>query len=705
MGWGVVATALYGFSQRAEFRAYFDRPSKLITVSDFPIADFDRTIEVETKDVVRRSGVRTRFGKDEPGDYFALPPGDAGTLSIRFQKPAGYLLDIWPNVPVTDPNTYQLDLRTDRTQTWRTVLRDKPHHWGNLLTYMDKELAEELRLAASIELRVSAVNRGTEEIRVLNWLWVRAHEPIRPDFYVFPGLFGAWGVLFSVLGLVWALSSPRNAARALVVAGVIVVVALLAWVNRDGPIFSHGTSYWRLKWAVFGLGLVLSFTGKLSNRGFLLVTAPLWLAVVSNWFWYEAANNAYGYLHGSVDNWTRYGREMKLFTSGLGFFSGGFNEREPLYILFIHLFGKLFGATTFSHLNLTLFLMTFGAVLSYVAGGLLIGRPWITLLLGTSLCYFRFHHSVISDFQRESLSFPLIGLATFAMFYRSDGSFGLKGRGLFLVALSVLLVLTRSVFLTSIILMVGIAVATRILARKWGWRLPQRVEWAVLALVVLAPILAQAPIKANQARIHGSASYFSEQYARWIANVEFQDRLGSPGFPTRQEFLSDSFAGPKITYFEYLFKLRSFHDLLKMNYEGLGAVLSHHAGYLLQGLKQSGHVGRWQLLLVLAFFALWVSIREKSWVLFWLAIWYLAQNAYAFHLFKRGMIGVRHVDHAFFTLVVLFGLTLRKTVDHASTELAPRLERLILGVRSRVELGGNPRASEPTPAARGPRNG
>lgn len=69
---------------------------------------------------------------------------------------------------------------------------------------------------------------------------------------------------------------------------------------------------------------------------------------------------------------------------------------------------------------------------------------------------------------------------------------------------------------------------------------------------------------------HGDWRWPSYGYARWNANVEFPDRLGTPGFPTVEEFKKSPYAGPRISYGEYLFSLHTPFHLVK--YQILGWV-------------------------------------------------------------------------------------------------------------------------------------
>ncbi len=50
--------------------------------------------------------------------------------------------------------------------------------------------------------------------------------------------------------------------------------------------------------------------------------------------------------------------------------------------------------------------------------------------------------------------------------------------------------------------------------------------------------------------------------ARWNAKFEFPERLGTSRFPSVEEFEQSRYAGPQITYREYLFKLHSLPTLI-----------------------------------------------------------------------------------------------------------------------------------------------
>jgi hypothetical protein len=87
-------------------------------------------------------------------------------------------------------------------------------------------------------------------------------------------------------------------------------------------------------------------------------------------------------------------------------------------------------------------------------------------------------------------------------------------------------------------------------------------------LASLVAVLMFSPHLYGLYKVHGDPSWPSYGYARWNANVEFQDRLGTAGFPSAEEFGKSLYAGPRITYREYVFGMHSIPKLLYGHIKG-----------------------------------------------------------------------------------------------------------------------------------------
>src|SRR5207247_5574051 len=72
---------------------------------------------------------------------------------------------------------------------------------------------------------------------------------------------------------------------------------------------------------------------------------------------------------------------------------------------------------------------------------------------------------------------------------------------------------------------------------------PHQWRWAHLSLVSFVAVLMFSPHLYGLYNVHGDPSWLSYGYARWTANVEFQDRLGTVGFPSVKEFETNHYAG------------------------------------------------------------------------------------------------------------------------------------------------------------------
>ena len=97
-----------------------------------------------------------------------------------------------------------------------------------------------------------------------------------------------------------------------------------------------------------------------------------------------------------------------------------------------------------------------------------------------------------------------------------------------------------------------------------GLRLISPYQWRLthLTLASLLAVFLFVPHLYGLYKVRGDPSWPSYGYARWNANLEFPERFGSEGFPTAEEFSRSPYAGPRITYSDYLFKLHSIPRLV-----------------------------------------------------------------------------------------------------------------------------------------------
>jgi hypothetical protein len=80
-----------------------------------------------------------------------------------------------------------------------------------------------------------------------------------------------------------------------------------------------------------------------------------------------------------------------------------------------------------------------------------------------------------------------------------------------------------------------------------------------MAMTVAILVAGIAPYRYQLYKIYGDPFFDTVMYARWCANAEF---LGRPGFPTAEELQKDGYAGPRITYGEYMFGLHTPQELV-----------------------------------------------------------------------------------------------------------------------------------------------
>ncbi|SRR5579884_2920051 len=254
-----------------------------------------------------------------------------------------------------------------------------------------------------------------------------------------------------------------------------------------------------------------------------------------------------------------YAQSLEWWTPDHGFYSGNFMEREPAHVAALREWFRLWGMTApsakFYTVCLSVFLIpvcgTWIWALSgqWVLGGL---AAWVIALSPAWI------DESVRGLRLESLTLMLIAILSLWLWARG-------WIGAFLLGLATgVMALIQSPFLSVILPLVWLGWLANL------WRRRQR-------LVVLAPgywqarylvlasflaILLYVPHLYGLYKVHGDPAWPSYRYARWNANVEFPERLGTTGFPSAEEFQRNSYAGPPITYAQYLFGLHSIPQLL-----------------------------------------------------------------------------------------------------------------------------------------------
>lgn len=275
-----------------------------------------------------------------------------------------------------------------------------------------------------------------------------------------------------------------------------------------------------------------------------------------------------------LETWWPFARKFELFSDTSGLYSGAFREREPLYVAMLHYWLRLWGDTAPSVRLLSLCLSgVLVASIGYFIWGVT-GRWWVGTVAAWLVAFNQEWIDLSVQGMRDE-STALLFLAFLSVWLWAKG-----WRGAVLMGLTMgILWLTRAPLVSvTLPLMWGIcllnvwrAKKSRPLAVPGGWTWKQLATASCLAIALYGPYLL------GVARIHGDLSWQSSWQARWNANVEFQDRLGTAGWPTRSEFERNAYAGPPISYSQYLFGLHPLSDIVFGQVKGWAAAMIYMA--------------------------------------------------------------------------------------------------------------------------------
>jgi len=261
-----------------------------------------------------------------------------------------------------------------------------------------------------------------------------------------------------------------------------------------------------------------------------------------------------------------YAERLHWFDADRGFYSASFSEREPLWIAMLKLWQGWLGTGDLSVRLLTCFLS-----LSVVAfSGILLWRfleksHWVVAGMGLVALNPSLVEESCRGLRSEAMTLGFIGFLLLT-FHEKESRFspikaGVLGGAWALLqspALSIAFGTWMALWLMSF---VDKRASIRLIIPK-GYTFPKVILAIGVSLALFTPHLYGVQKR------HGDWRWPSYGYARWNANVEFPDRLGTPGFPTVEEFKKSPYAGPRITYGEYLYGLHTPFQLVK--YQALG---------------------------------------------------------------------------------------------------------------------------------------
>lgn len=637
------------------FINYAERAKHSITLLNY--SSTDRLNKIKSSDSIQN--------KD---NTYYIKPNSTGEWVLELQKEKGYIFDLWANFPLANFKGATAKLYIDTLSTPLVLLENQDFTWGNLLhSFMSNtQFRKALIEAQKIKLEILVENQTHYTKPIVHWLKVHSHSDFDHSFYIFP-LFLQTIFVWLVISMVSVKLLQRCGINERTVYSIFIPCLMMALLMLN--YFNTGHERYLITLEYSGL-FVLLLAGaifylhrarEVTYTSAAILLSLLFSVLFSVKAWQFVSLNANHYLEGSMDSWTDLARSMELFTEDHGFFSANFAEREPFYIFITHLWFKIFGDSNFSHLNLNLF-----TLLAYIfIGSYFIFRVSRNLYVGFILCSFFYwqigFQEPIQWFLREPLFYLLLVLLTFVITVLPYN----RNNFLITTIIACLLILTRSTILVSIVLMLMIAMLLkRITISSWTPSFKCncslfQFSWQKSLVLIFSMVLIWQPISYNIKKRHGSSNYWIGKYARWNANSEFVEKLGQPGFPSKEEWQKDAYAGPPITYFDYLFKMRTFSELISKNWEGLVSIVRHQFQELGNSVlaRVFGPSTTQVLLSVIIILGLILElVKQRELMLSFLWAWYFCQNIYTFHLYPN-LLGDRHVDHSYFTLILILAVS------------------------------------------------
>ncbi len=325
--------------------------------------------------------------------------------------------------------------------------------------------------------------------------------------------------------------------------------------------------------------------------------------------------------------------KLRLF-SDTGFYSGSFGFREPFFLLVAKGSFLVFGESD-THLRFVSLAASLLAIaLAWRLGRRLLSPRWGWLPAAGLACSVPL---IVESGRGLRLEVEMVLLLLFVdvAFTRTSLRGGL--RAACAGVLGGLLVLTRSSHLPGLVLLTALAV------RGWGAG-RQRLLLGGLAVAVTAGLY--LPHAAALARLHGDPFYDQATHSRWFANMEF---AGQRGFPSKEEVARNAYAGPRITFPEYLFALHTPAEVAVGYLRGFAKMLFHMelVGYTAAVERRLGlPVGwlDWVVRLLAAGGLLLAALGRQT---AWLAVGVLALNFPVAFQYDRGV-----AERYRFTLVV-----------------------------------------------------
>ncbi|MFC1896709.1 hypothetical protein ACFL0Q_08660, partial [Thermodesulfobacteriota bacterium] len=302
-------------------------------------------------------------------------------------------------------------------------------------------------------------------------------------------------------------------------------------------------------------------------HGVWLWTAALVVVVIGATLRLELLSFMIGVpLDQDVSMYRSHARNLHWFTMDRGFYSASFGEREPLWVAVVQGFQAWTGEGDLSVRLLTVLLST--GVIALTGAFLcrwLSGSVWTV----TGMSMVALNPALIEESCRGLRSEAMtLGFLFFLMasLPSRDSRFRPLGAGM----LTGVWALLRSPALGIAAGLWGFICLSGLLVRRWRLPLqvPEGYSLAKICLAIFAGLIIFVPHLYGFERTRGDWRWPSRWYARWNANMEFPEKLGTPGFPTLEEFNESPYAGPPMTYGHYMFGLHTPVQILQ--YQALG---------------------------------------------------------------------------------------------------------------------------------------
>jgi len=373
-----------------------------------------------------------------------------------------------------------------------------------------------------------------------------------------------------------------------------------------------------------------------------------------------------------VRAYQKYAAHLRWLSADNGFYSASFGEREPLWIAVLQLWQLWVGNGDLAVRLLTILLSS--AVIALTGVFLwhwLRDGFWVVAgMLMVSL-----NPSLIEESCRALRSEMMtIGFITFLMV-----SLPIENRRFHPViagTMVALWALLRGPALGIAFGLWGVLWLMTVISRRYNVRpwIPKGYNLLNVLLAVFISLSLFVPHLYGFHKRYGDWKWPSYGYARWNANMEFQDRLGTPGFPTREEFEKNPYAGPRISYSQYIFGMHTPGQIVRyqlmgwielLGYQSLS--LSPHSLPLAVQLSCGNLVGSACLLgpyLVfticlgcIAFVACLKLLWDKK--LWWAPVMLLWGTSYAAFLYHARLVEpIRHTVHVYplLVLVTIWGM-------------------------------------------------